>query len=410
MSWAMATMARIRQRSGSSPSVPGACGPSISELVTSPSCGHVLDGGCDTREPPGTSVAQGGSKGCDCRSARGLPGTGSSLTHRSRSPAARRRRGHWVRTCEQSPFATLVTATTVLHPRDGRPRGHRATSHRKRRLLLRPVPSPSGSTRTTSCRPKRVVAELCHQAGIALRNGFDGVMTSEHHGGFAGYMAQPLQMASFVLAEHEVGWAAAAPLLLPLRPTALVAEEVAWLRARHPGRVGLGVAAGCPTARFRSGRREPGRFGRSRSKLSCRGWSPCSAVTIWDSSKRTRPSRPVEPVPFPVLSAAVSTTAATRAARCGAGILLEGMSSPERFAALTRAFDEADGQGAKVLIRRVWLGRSQSDLIEAQRAVYESYAAPLDILRGGPDDCDRRPRRHGRPAGGRGAPRSGPTP
>lgn len=33
-------------------------------------------------------------------------------------------------------------------------------------------------------------------------------------------------------------------LLLQLLPTALVAEEVAWLRARHPGRVGLGVAAG----------------------------------------------------------------------------------------------------------------------------------------------------------------------
>ena len=69
-------------------------------------------------------------------------------------------------------------------------------------------------------------------------------MTSEHHGGFAGYMAQPLQMASFVLAEHDVGWVAAAPLLLPLRATALVAEEVAWLQARHPGRVGIGVAAG----------------------------------------------------------------------------------------------------------------------------------------------------------------------
>ena len=80
--------------------------------------------------------------------------------------------------------------------------------------------------------------------------------------------------------------------------------------------------------------------------------------------------------PVPVLSAAVSKTAAIRAARCGAGILLEGMSSPERLAALTRAFDEADGRGAKVLIRRVWLGRSQSNLIEAQRAVYESYAAP----------------------------------
>ena len=88
------------------------------------------------------------------------------------------------------------------------------------------------------------MGELLTQAGLALRSGFDGVMTSEHHGGFAGYMAQPLQMASFVLAEHTTGWAAPAPLLLPLRSTALVAEEVAWLQARHPGRVGLGVAAG----------------------------------------------------------------------------------------------------------------------------------------------------------------------
>ena len=89
-----------------------------------------------------------------------------------------------------------------------------------------------------------IVSELCDQAGLAIDTGFDGVMTSEHHGGFAGYMAQPLQMASFVLEENATGWAAAAPLLLPLRSTALVAEEVAWLQARHPGRVGLGVAAG----------------------------------------------------------------------------------------------------------------------------------------------------------------------
>ena len=86
-----------------------------------------------------------------------------------------------------------------------------------------------------------IVRELCAQAAVALGHGFDGVMTSEHHGGFAGYMAQPLQMVSFILEENATGWVAAAPLLLPLRSTALVAEEVAWLQARHPGRVGLGV-------------------------------------------------------------------------------------------------------------------------------------------------------------------------
>src|SRR5205807_8791427 len=38
--------------------------------------------------------------------------------------------------------------------------------------------------------------------------------------------------------------AAPCPLLLTLRPAAMVAEEIAWLAARFPGRVGLGVAAG----------------------------------------------------------------------------------------------------------------------------------------------------------------------
>ena len=78
--------------------------------------------------------------------------------------------------------------------------------------------------------------------------------------------------------------------------------------------------------------------------------------------------------PVPVLSAAVSVVAAVRAARCGAGILMEGMSTPDKLARLTRAFGEAGGTGARVLIRRVWLGRVQSRLVEDQRAVYDSYA------------------------------------
>jgi alkanesulfonate monooxygenase SsuD/methylene tetrahydromethanopterin reductase-like flavin-dependent oxidoreductase (luciferase family) len=220
-----------------------------------------------------------------------------------------------------------------------------------------------------------VVGELCAQAGIALRNGFDGVMTSEHHGGFAGYMAQPLQMASFVLAEHDVGWAAAAPLLLPLRPAAFVAEEVAWLRAHYPGRVGVGVAAGALPLDF-----EVAGVDQSDSVALFKAELPRLVAMLRGDDLGQLEEDPALQAcrtnPVPVLSAAVSTTAAIRAARCGAGILLEGMSSPERLAALTRGFDEADGQGAKVLIRRVWLGRSQSDLIEAQRAVYESYAAP----------------------------------
>ncbi len=220
-----------------------------------------------------------------------------------------------------------------------------------------------------------IVSELCAQAGLALANGFDGVMTSEHHGGFAGYMAQPLQMASFVLAEHATGWAAAAPLLLPLRSTALVAEEVAWLQARHPGRVGLGVAAGALPLDFdAAGVSQADAVDRFKSELPrlvamLRG----QALGELDGDPALQACRRA---PIPVLSAAVSVAAAVRAARCGAGILMEGMSEPARLARLTQAFDDAGGTGSKVLIRRVWLGRVRSELVDNQRTVYESYAAP----------------------------------
>lgn len=221
--------------------------------------------------------------------------------------------------------------------------------------------------------PDHIVRELCAQAGLALRSGFDGIMTSEHHGGFAGYLAQPMQMASFVLADHAFGWAAAAPLLLPLRSTSLVAEEVAWLHARHPGRVGLGVAAGALPLDF-----------------EVAGVSQFDAVDCFKSElpklvamlrgeqleklEGDPALRACRRNPVPVLSAAVSVAAAIRAAECGAGILMEGMSPPARLARLTRAFAEAGGVGSKVLIRRVWLGRVSTDLVASQRAVYDSYS------------------------------------
>ncbi len=218
-----------------------------------------------------------------------------------------------------------------------------------------------------------IVSEICAQARLALDSGFDGVMTSEHHGGFAGYMAQPLQMASFILEEHASGWAGAAPLLLPLRPTALVAEEVAWLHARHRGRVGLGVAAGALPLDFEvAGVSQTDAVGTFKTEL------PRLVAMLRGEELGDLDGDPAllacRRAPVPVLSAAVSVAAAVRAARCGAGILMEGMSTPDRLARLTRSFDEAGGTGSKVLIRRVWLGRVHSGLVESQRAVYESYA------------------------------------
>jgi alkanesulfonate monooxygenase SsuD/methylene tetrahydromethanopterin reductase-like flavin-dependent oxidoreductase (luciferase family) len=220
-----------------------------------------------------------------------------------------------------------------------------------------------------------IVREFCAHVGLALDSGFDGIMTSEHHGGFAGYMAQPLQMASFALAERSSGWAAAAPLLLPLRSTALVAEEVAWLQARYPGRVGLGVAAGALPLDFEAaGVSQTDSVDRFTSEL------PRLVAMLKGEELGELKGDPAlaacSQSPIPVLSAAVSVTAAVRAAKCGAGVLMEGMSAPPRLARLTSAFAEAGGQAPTVLIRRVWLGRMRSQLVENQRAVYESYAAP----------------------------------
>jgi len=103
---------------------------------------------------------------------------------------------------------------------------------------------------TAGLGPAETIEELRAQAALAVAHGFDGVMTSEHHGGFAGYLPNPLQLAGFLLDAMEDGWAAPCPLLLPLRPAALVAEETAWLAARFPGRVGLGVAAGALAVDF----------------------------------------------------------------------------------------------------------------------------------------------------------------
>jgi len=217
-----------------------------------------------------------------------------------------------------------------------------------------------------------VVAELCGQAALAIDHGFDGVMTSEHHGGFPGYLPNPLQAAGFILAAHPGGWAAPCPLVLPLRPTAMVAEEVAWLAARHPDRVGLGVAAGALPLDFSAMGLDPAGardgFVAALPRLVAMLEGRELGELAGDPALRRCHAHPV-----PVLSAAASRPAARRAARCGAGILLEGLSEPGRLSPLCAAYRGAGGRGPAVLIRRTWLGRPDPRLVADQRAVYASY-------------------------------------
>jgi alkanesulfonate monooxygenase SsuD/methylene tetrahydromethanopterin reductase-like flavin-dependent oxidoreductase (luciferase family) len=215
--------------------------------------------------------------------------------------------------------------------------------------------------------------ELTTQAALAVANGFDGVMTSEHHGGFAGYMPNPSQLAGFLLDSMPTGWAAPCPLLLPLRPAALVAEETAWLAARFPGRVGLGVAAGALALDFDvmgvTMEDLAARFADGLDRLARALRGSAGGALDDDLAVARCAERPV-----PLLSAAASATAARRAARVGAGLLFDSLVTPVRVAALVGAYRAAGGTAPCVLIRRAWIGEPPRADIDRQVAVYRSYA------------------------------------
>jgi alkanesulfonate monooxygenase SsuD/methylene tetrahydromethanopterin reductase-like flavin-dependent oxidoreductase (luciferase family) len=221
---------------------------------------------------------------------------------------------------------------------------------------------------------EEMVRELRAQAVLGVDGGFDGVMTSEHHGGFAGYMPNPLQAAGWLLEAMPTGWAAPCPLLLPLRPPALVAEEVAWLAARFPGRVGVGLAAGSLDADFDM-------MGITKEDLTAR--FSLALATVAGALGGTDPGLlGGDPAvarcahdPVPVLSAAMSTVAVRRAAHLGVGLLFDSLSTPERVRELTDAYRDAGGRGACVLVRRAWVGDPPTEQLDRQVERYRSYAS-----------------------------------
>ena len=217
-----------------------------------------------------------------------------------------------------------------------------------------------------------IVTELRVQATLAVEHGFDGVMTSEHHGGFAGYLPNPLQVAGWCLDAMPAGWAAPCPLLLPLRPPALVAEEIAWLAARFPDRVGVGVAAGALPADFEIMGLTmvdlAGRFTRGLEQLVgfLHGGEP--GVLANDPAVAACAEAPV-----PIISAAMGFTAARRAARLGVGLLFDSLSTPPRCRELIDAYRDGGGTGPCILIRRAWLGDAPRGAVEQQVDRYRSY-------------------------------------
>jgi alkanesulfonate monooxygenase SsuD/methylene tetrahydromethanopterin reductase-like flavin-dependent oxidoreductase (luciferase family) len=212
------------------------------------------------------------------------------------------------------------------------------------------------------------------QAALAAEHGFAGVMVSEHHGGFAGYLPNPLQLAGWLLDEMPRGYAAPCPLLLPLRPTALVAEEVAWLAARFPDRVAVGFAAGALPDDFEI-------VGVSMDNLTKRFAAALVEVTRslrGDADELLARDPAIARCadhPVPVVSAAASVTAAQRAARVGIGIIFDSLSTPQRCRTLTDAYRAAGGPGPCILIRRAWIGEPPAENVARQVDVYRSYSS-----------------------------------
>lgn len=218
-----------------------------------------------------------------------------------------------------------------------------------------------------------IVDELRAQARLAADAGFAGVMTSEHHGGFAGYAPNPLQLAGWLLEAMPTGWAAPCPLLLPLRPTAMVAEEVGWLAARFPGRVAVGVAPGALAGDFDvmeapfDERDDRFRAALPRLVALLRGQE--LGPLAEDPALLACAAHPVT-----VISTALSPGAVRRAAEAGAGIVYDGGTPVARLRRLSDGYDEAGGAAPKVLIRRVWVGDPPREAFDRQLEVYRSYS------------------------------------
>jgi alkanesulfonate monooxygenase SsuD/methylene tetrahydromethanopterin reductase-like flavin-dependent oxidoreductase (luciferase family) len=235
--------------------------------------------------------------------------------------------------------------------------------------------------------PTAVLDELISQARLAVDAGFDGVLLSERHGGAWGQIPNPLQAAGWILDALGHGWVAPCPLLLPFRNAGVVAEELAWLAARFPGRVGAGFGSGGNAPDFAAMGvpfdERAARFVRTLVEVVAilRGAEP-HPLHADRAIARARAEG------LPLLSAAMSATAARRAGALGIGIIGSSLLDDTRTAALEQTHREAGGRGPHVMIVRAWLGEPPWSLIERQLHEYRSAPDATRTLAGGEGDLE----------------------
>lgn len=232
--------------------------------------------------------------------------------------------------------------------------------------------------------PAGVVEEFRRQARLAEQAGFDGVMLSEHHGGFPNYVPNPLLATTWTLDATETIWAAPCPQLLPLRPVSQIVEDLAWTAARFPGRVGAGFAAGALPLDFEMAGvpfdEMNARFVEALPRVAAALAGRAEAPLVDDAAVAALRDRPI-----PVVSAAQSLTAARRAAACEVGLLFDSIISIERAAQVTEAYREAGGRATQIMVRRVWIGEPPATSVATQMSRYQAAAPERTRAHWAPD-------------------------
>jgi alkanesulfonate monooxygenase SsuD/methylene tetrahydromethanopterin reductase-like flavin-dependent oxidoreductase (luciferase family) len=208
------------------------------------------------------------------------------------------------------------------------------------------------------------------EAEAAELAGFDGVGVSEHHLGLAGYLPVPVLATSLVASSLRHAWAVACPILLPLRPSAIVVEEIAWLAAAYPGRIGAGFAPGWRREDFES-------FGadfESRSSVFKEQLRYVARHLAGKGDPQLMADAAVARCasdPVPMVSAAGGPVAARRAAEAGVGVIYSAFAGSSKLHELTEVYLAAGGVGPRILIRKLWVGSDAP--LGALQSQFDSY-------------------------------------
>jgi alkanesulfonate monooxygenase SsuD/methylene tetrahydromethanopterin reductase-like flavin-dependent oxidoreductase (luciferase family) len=208
---------------------------------------------------------------------------------------------------------------------------------------------------------------LRRQALLAIDAGFAGVSLAEHHNDRVGYVPNPLLAVATLLPSMPTGWVAAAPTILGLRPVRTLAEDVLWVNALFPGRVGMAVGAGFDLEDFDIvGKAFAGRLHRFRDELAELG-----------SSRLDHAPFPVNAISaVPILVATRGLRNAVAAAHNRFGILLPPL--PRATArVVAEAYRQGGGAEPVAIGRWVWLGDPPLDAVAAFNGAIASTRGDL---------------------------------